>query len=223
METMMLARPLNTERSSCPPLVGASRPVPGALLEQTGVPARVVGPWVEAGLAVGHRDRLVGCAGAVPSAGGALDELLDLPGPRSPVEVADPDGDDLRLPGHRRGGRCQQRGARDRRDDRAAHRGSSDHVWLSPPRWTRLVTGSAPCSSGRAEQARGRSWVLDHLLEFEHRVTYRRLRTAGPCSSPPPRVGHPWQVDARRGGRGEGGPERPFVSERPYQRPPTRM
>jgi len=40
-------------------------------------------------------------------------------------------------------------------------------------------------SSGRAEQARGRSWVLDHLLEFEHRVTYRRLRSSGPCSSPP--------------------------------------
>src|SRR4030095_2980676 len=39
---------------------------------------------------------------------------------------------------------------------------------------------------------------------FEHRVTYRRLRSFGPLLVPTPRVGHPWQVDARRGGRGEG-------------------
>jgi hypothetical protein len=123
--------------------------------------------------------------------------------------------------GHRQLGRSQERGARERCDERAAHRGSSDHVWFPPSRWTGLVTGSAPDSSVHAEPARGRSWVLDHLLEFEHRATYRRSRTAGPCS-PRPRastIHGTWRKT--RGERERNGTERPFASERPYQRPPT--
>jgi hypothetical protein len=106
------------------PLVGAYRPVPRALLEKPGA-GRAVGAWVEVGFAVGQRDRLVRCSGAVPSASGAFDELFDVPRPRSLVVIADADGDDLRITGHRRGGRRQQRGAREHRDDRAAHRVSS--------------------------------------------------------------------------------------------------
>jgi len=205
------------------PSAGTPRPILAGLLEEPGVAARAVRVWVEVGLAARHSDRLPRCSGAIPATSGAPDELLDVPRPLSPVEIADTEGDDLRLLGRRHLGRRQERGARERRDERTAHRWSSDHVWSSPPRWTGLVTGSAPGSSGHAEPARGRSWVLDHLLEFEHRVTYRRARTAAPCS-PRPRasaIHGTWRKTRSEGERN--GTERPFASERTYQWPPTTM
>src|SRR5262245_37169733 len=183
-------RPAVEDRAvALPVLHGARGPVSGRLLVQPGVAAAAAsGPRVEVGLAVGDLDRLEGAAGDGPTARRAPDELLDVPGPPLPFVVADAEGNDPRLRGRgREEGRGQQRGARERRADRAAHRGSFEHVCFHPPRWTGLEAGSAPGSRGLAEPARGRSWVLDHLLWVGHRVTYRRTRSPGP-GSPAPRA-----------------------------------
>src|SRR5262245_59408446 len=189
----------------------ARGPVSRRLLIQAGVAAAAAaGSRVEVRLAVRDLDRLDRTAGNGPPARRAPDELLDVPGSSLPFVFADAEGDTPRLRGRgREGGRGQHRGARERRDERAAHRGSFEHVWFHPrdgPGW-RPGPRRAPAGV-RSRLAVGRGcWITSSGSDTVRPID--ALDRTGP-GSPAPRAS---AIHGRGGRRARGvGEERTRTS-----------
>ena len=198
-------------------LTGAGRPVAGRLLEQTGVPpTAVVGPRVEVGLAFRNRDRLVAPAGDGPTGRGAPDQPLDVPVSSLPAVVAHAKGDRSRLYGRRREkGRGQRRGARERCDERAAHRGRLNMYVVYPrdgPGWWPGPRRAHAGMRGRLAVGRG-CWITS---SGRTPCDLTALPDAGSLPAHTARVNHPWtwMKDGQGGGRGAD----PNVRSRPNDR-----